>query len=52
MGFAVSHVRAFTDDTALHSPVVELLVVSGIVALACAAFLSVASRSKKLQRMA
>ncbi|MFJ4027136.1 hypothetical protein ACIPWF_08425 [Paenarthrobacter sp. NPDC089989] len=41
MSFAVSHVRAFTDDTALHSPVVEFLVVSGVGALVCAVALSV-----------
>ncbi|MFI2564397.1 hypothetical protein [Paenarthrobacter sp. NPDC018779] len=40
MSFAVSHVRAFTDDTALHSPVVEFLVVSGVGALVCAVALS------------
>lgn len=34
MGFAVSHVRAFNDETYPHSEIVEFLTQSGIVALA------------------
>ena len=47
MSFAVSHVRAFTDDTALHSPVVEFLVASGAGALVCAGVISVCSGIRK-----
>lgn len=52
MGFAVSHVRAFTDDTALHSPVVEFLVISGMGALACASVMTLVSRMKRTLRTA
>ncbi|MCP1412497.1 hypothetical protein J3D46_001763 [Paenarthrobacter sp. A20] len=52
MGFAVSHVRAFTDDTVLHSPVVEFLVVSGMGALACAFVMSLVFKIKKPRREA
>ncbi|UKA52170.1 hypothetical protein LFT48_21670 (plasmid) [Arthrobacter sp. FW305-123] len=36
MGFAVSHVRAFTDATAPHSSVVDALFLSGVIAFLCA----------------
>ncbi len=39
MGFAVSHVRAFTDETVLHSGIATFLVVSGAASLAAAAVL-------------
>ena len=32
MGFAVSHVRAFTDGSAPHSVMVDFLVLSGVAA--------------------
>lgn len=52
MGFAVSHVRAFTDDTVLHSPVVEFLVISGLGALACAFLMSLVFRVRRRRRAA
>lgn len=52
MGFAISHVRAFTDDTALHSPLVEFLVISGVGALACASLMSLVFRKERPQRTA
>lgn len=47
MSFSVSHVRAFTDSTALHSPVVEFLVISGSAALVFAAVLSLLTGLRK-----
>lgn len=43
MGFAVSHVKAFTDETVPHSDIVDLLFRSGLVAAALAAAFAVGS---------
>jgi len=43
MGFAVSHVRAFTDDTVPHSGLVSFLIQSGSLALVAAVILTVAN---------
>ncbi|RAX43990.1 hypothetical protein DQ354_17795 [Arthrobacter sp. AQ5-06] len=50
MGFAVSHVRAFTDEMAPHSTVVDFLVLSGGVALACALLLSLTGALRRRHR--
>ncbi len=50
MGFAVSHVRAFTDATAPHSSVVDALVLSGGIALLCALVVSFADSMFRRQR--
>jgi hypothetical protein len=52
MSFAVSHVRASTDSTAPHSSVVEVLVISGGVAVVCAALLSLAISIRERHRPA
>lgn len=50
MGFAVSHVRAFTDATAPHSVVVDALVLSGGTALLYALVVSFGESMYRRQR--
>jgi hypothetical protein len=50
MGFAVSHVRAFTDATASHSSVVDALFLSGGAALLAALAISLGEAMYRSQR--
>ncbi|WIV29203.1 MULTISPECIES: hypothetical protein [unclassified Paenarthrobacter] len=50
MGFAVSHVRAFTDATAPHSSVVDALLLSGGAALLAALAISLGEAMYRSQR--